>query len=64
MAQRGKRKSDVGQNEHSCEALHLFARARVRELHLLAERCAGPRVKAAAPPDYLGWWHKLLRETP
>jgi hypothetical protein len=64
MTQIGKRKSGVGQNDHSCEALHLFALARVHELHLLAERCAGPRVKAAAPSGSFAWWRKLLRETP
>ena len=64
MTQVGKRKPGVGQPDHSGEALHLFAVARVHELHLLAERCAGPRVKAAAPPGYFGWWRKLLRETP
>ena len=64
MTQIGKRKSGVGQNDHSCEALHLFALARVHELHLLAERCAGPLVKAAAPSGSFAWWRKLLRETP
>lgn len=64
MAQSGKRKPGVGRTDHSGEALHLFARARVHELHLLAERCAGPRVKAAALPGYFAWWRKLLRETP
>ena len=63
MTQVGKRKPGVGQPDRSGEALHLFALARVHELHLLAERCAGPRVKAAAP-GYFGWWRKLLRETP
>jgi hypothetical protein len=64
MTQSGKRKSGAGQNDHSCEALHSFAVARVHELHLLAERCAGPRVKAAAPSGSFAWWRKLLRETP
>ena len=64
MTQVGKRKPGVSQPDHRGEALHLFALARVHELHLLAERCAGPRIKAAAPPGYLGWWRKLLRETP
>ena len=63
MTQIGKRKSGVGQNVHSCEALHPFAVARVHELHALAERCAGPRVKVAAPLGYFAWWRKLLRET-
>jgi hypothetical protein len=64
MTQIGKRKSGVGQNDHSCEALHLFALARVHELHLLAQRCAGPRVKATAPSGSFAWWRKLLRATP
>jgi hypothetical protein len=54
----------MGPTDPSGEALHLFALARVHELHLLAERCAGPRVKATAPLAYFGWWRKLLREAP
>jgi hypothetical protein len=64
MTKIGKRTSGVGRADHSCEALHLFALARVHELHLLAERCAGPRVKAAAPSGSFVWWRKLWRETP
>lgn len=64
MAQSGKRKPGMGPTDPSGEALHLFALARVHELHLLAERCAGPRVKATAPLAYFGWWRKLLREAP
>ncbi|MBC7831393.1 MAG: hypothetical protein H7Y62_05175 [Hyphomicrobium sp.] len=64
MTQVGKRKSSVEQTDLSRKALHLFALARVHELHLLAERCAGPLAKAAAPPASSAWWRKLLRETP
>lgn len=50
------------QTDPNGDALHLFALARAHELHVLAERCAAPLVKAAASPGRFAWWRKLLRE--
>ena len=63
MTQSGKRKSGMGQNPHNGEPLHLFVLARVHELNALAERCANPLVKPAAPTIRIRWWRRLLRET-
>jgi len=63
MTQSGKRKPGMGQTQHNGEALHLFALARVQELHALAERCANPLAKAPAPTIRIRWWRRLLRET-
>jgi hypothetical protein len=52
----------MGQNPHNGEPLHLFVLARVHELNALAERCANPLVKPAAPTIRLRWWRRLLRE--
>ena len=62
MTRSGKRKPGVPHTDHSGEAFHHFAVARVHELHLLAERCTGPRVKVAVPAGHLTWWRKLLRD--
>jgi hypothetical protein len=62
MTQSGKRKRGMTQTDSNGDALHLFALARAHELHVLAERCAAPLVKAATPSGRFAWWRKLLRE--